>query len=291
MKRRTLRTAPRIAAPDPRLLSLNTATTRGRWGLAQAIEGCARHGVRGISPWRDQLAEMGVDKAAAAIRANDLAVTGLCRGGMFPAATARGRKLALADNLRAVDEACALDARCLVLVVGGLPEGSRDLAGAREQVRDGIAATLDYAKRAGMPLAIEPLHPMYAADRACINTLRQALDLCDALDSERSGALGVAVDAYHVWWDPELQAQITRAGRKRLLAYHICDWLVPTNDLLLDRGMMGDGVIDLKRMRGWMNAAGYTGFHEVEIFSRDNWWKRDPDEVLRVCKERHRRCT
>ena len=129
---------------------------------------------------------------------------------------------------------------------------------------------------------------MYAADRACVNTLAQALDLCDALDRGKSGRLGVALDVYHVWWDPQLEAQIRRAGTRRLLAYHICDWLVPTTDLLLDRGMMGDGVIDLKRIRGWMTRAGYRGFHEVEIFSAANWWQRDPDEVLAICKARHR---
>jgi len=131
---------------------------------------------------------------------------------------------------------------------------------------------------------------MYAADRACINTLAHALDVCDAVDPEREGGLGVAVDVYHVWWDPDLEAQIVRAGRARLHAFHICDWLVPTRDLLNDRGMMGDGVIDIRRIRGWVEDAGYTGFHEVEIFSQLDWWERDPDEVLEVCKERHARC-
>ena len=282
------RMTQQLPPPDPGLLSLNTATTRGRWGLAHAIEGCARHGIRGIAPWRDLLADMGLNRAVRSIRSHDLTVTGLCRGGMFPAATAGARKQAIDDNLRAIDEAYELQAQCLVLVVGGLPQGSRDIAAAREQVRDGIAAILPRAREAQMPLAIEPLHPMYAADRACVNTLRQALDMCDELDAGRSGAMGVAVDVYHVWWDPELQTQIERAGPKRLLAYHICDWLVPTKDLLLDRGMMGDGVIDLKRIRGWMTAAGYRGFHEVEIFSKDDWWRRDPDDVLRICKEQYR---
>ena len=276
--------------PDPALLSLNTATTRGKWRLAQAIEGCARHGIRGIAPWRDLLHDMGLARAARAIRAHGLTVTGLCRGGMFPAATARQRKANIADNLRAIDEAHALGAKCLILVVGGLPGGSKDLAGVRRQVKDGIAAILPYARQAGVPLAIEPLHPMQAADRACVNTLEQALDLCDALDARASAALGVAVDVYHVWWDPKLEAQIRRAGRKRILAHHICDWLVPTRDLLLDRGMMGDGVIELKKIRGWLERAGYRGFQEVEIFSSANWWRRDPDVVLRICKERYRRC-
>ncbi|MCP5367866.1 MAG: sugar phosphate isomerase/epimerase [Hyphomicrobiales bacterium] len=275
----------RDLSADARLLSLNTATIRERWGLAEAIDGCVRHGIGGISPWRDQVAALGLDEAARRLADTDLAVTGLCRGGMFPAADAAGRQAAIDDNRRAIDEAVALGAQCLVLVVGGLPEGSKDIAGARDQVRDGIAAVLDHARASAMPLAIEPLHPMYAADRACVNTLGQALDLCDVLGD----GVGVAVDVYHVWWDPDLESQIARAGRGgRLLAYHVCDWLVPTTDLLLDRGMMGDGVIDLKAIRAWVEAGGYGGHCEVEIFSAANWWKRDPDEVLATCVERHR---
>ncbi len=218
--------------------------------------------------------------------------------------TPAGRRAALDDNRRAVDEAKQFDAACLVLVVGGLPGAlagtpqSKDLFAARRDVRDGIAATLEYAKSVAMPLAIEPLHPMYAADRACVNTIEQALDLCDALDPRPSGALavessdvaalGVAVDVYHVWWDPKLEAQIARAGRERLLAFHVCDWLVPTRDLLEDRGMMGDGVIEIPRIRGWIEAAGFAGYSEVEIFSSEDWWKRPEDEVLATCIERHR---
>jgi sugar phosphate isomerase/epimerase len=269
--------------PDPELLSLNTATVRDKWKLRQIIEGCSRHGIRGISPWRDKLAEMGAKEAARAIRDHGLTVTGLCRGGMFPALDRKGRQAAIDDNLRAVDEAAVLEARCLVLVAGGLPPGSKDLAGARAMVRDGIGEVLDHARSAGVPLAIEPLHPMYCADRACVNTLAQALDLCDELGE----GVGVAVDVYHVWWDPQLSAQIERAGDKRLLAFHICDWLVPTTDLLTDRGMMGDGVIDLPLVRSWMERAGYRGFHEVEIMSSRNWWRRDPEEVLATCRVRH----
>jgi sugar phosphate isomerase/epimerase len=261
-------------------LSLNTATVRTQWNLSQIIDGCARHGIRGISPWRDQVAALGLDKARSQIRANGLTVTGLCRGGFFTADNWRD------DNLRAIEEAHILGAQCLVLVVGSLQPGSKDLAGAREQVREGLAAILPEARKAGVPLAIEPLHPMQAADRACINTLEQALDLCDLLGE----GIGVVVDVYHVWWDPKLQAQIRRAGRERVLAYHICDWLVPTRDLLNDRGMMGDGVIDLPLVRSWVEAAGYSGFQEVEIFSQLDWWKRDPDEVLATCVERVKRC-
>jgi sugar phosphate isomerase/epimerase len=187
----------------------------------------------------------------------------------------------LDDNRRAVDEAAAIGAACLVLVVGGLAAGSKDIAGARAQVHDGIAALLPHARAAKMPLAIEPLHPMYAADRACVNTLAHANDLCDALGD----GLGVAVDIYHVWWDPALEREIARAG-SRILAFHVCDWLVPTRDLLLDRGMMGDGVVDIPRIRGFVEKAGFRGAIEVEIFSAENWWKRPPEEVLAVCKER-----
>jgi len=256
-------------------LSLNTATVRKQWSLAQIIDGCARHGIEGISPWRDQVAQMGLAAAARAIKAHSLTVTGVCRGGFFTANDWRD------DNRRAIEEAHTLGAQCLVLVVGGLPAGSKDLRGARRQVRDGLAEILPEARKARVPLAIEPLHPMQAAERACINTLEQALDICEELGD----GIGVAVDVYHVWWDPKLQSQIKRGG-KRLLAYHICDWLVPTRDLLNDRGMMGDGVIDLPLIRSWVEAAGYAGFQEVEIFSERDWWQRDPDEVLRTCKER-----
>jgi sugar phosphate isomerase/epimerase len=279
---------------DHRWLSINTATVRAQWPLDRTVGECAARGIRAISPWRDQVAAVGLDKIAALLRDTGIELSGYCRGGMFPASTAAGRSAALADNRRAVDEAKTLNAACLVLVVGGLPGAlagraeHKDIAAARSDVRDGIAATLDHARSVGMPLAIEPLHPMYAADRACVNTLEQALDLCDALDPARTGALGVAVDVYHVWWDPKLQAQIARAGAQRLLAFHVCDWLTPTRDLLNDRGMMGDGVIDIPRIRSWVEAAGFDGYSEVEIFSAENWWKRDGGEVLDTCIARHR---
>jgi sugar phosphate isomerase/epimerase len=262
-------------------LSINLATVRQQWNLREAVEACARHGISAVDPWRDQVAAIGLAESARILADHGMRVTGLCRGGMLPAADAVGRAAAIDDNRRAIDEAATIGATCLVLVVGGLPQGSRDIAGARQMVADGLAAILPHARACRMPLAIEPLHPTYAADRACVNTLRQALDLCDQLGE----GVGVAYDVYHLWWDPELEAQTARAG-KRILAYHICDWLVPTRDLLLDRGMMGDGVIDLKRIRGWVRAAGYTGPQEVEIFSADDWWKRPGDEVLRTCIER-----
>jgi len=291
---------------DHRWLSINTATLRGAGTLDTIIAACVRHDIRAISPWRDQVHAIGFERTAKLVRGHTLELSGYCRGGMFPAMDAAGRRAALDDNRRAVDEAKQLEATCLVLVVGSLPGAlagapqSKDLFSARRDVSDGIAATLEYAKSVGMPLAIEPLHPMYAADRACVNTLEQALDLCDSLEPARGGpngvdgagraALGVAVDVYHVWWDPKLEAQIARAGRERLLAFHVCDWLVPTKDLLNDRGMMGDGVIDIPRIRGWIEAAGFAGYSEVEIFSTENWWKRPDDEVLATCIARHRTC-
>ena len=284
---------------DHRWLSINTATVRRQrgvdWPLPEILDACAARGIRAVSPWRDQVAAAGLQATARQLRALGLDLSGYCRGGMFSHADAAGRRAARDDNRRALDEACTLGAPCLVLVVGGLPgalggkPAHRDIAAAREQVGEGVAALLEDARERRMRLAIEPLHPMYAADRACINTLEQALDLCDRLDPAHSGALGVAVDVYHVWWDPKLQAQIERAGPRRLLALHVCDWLVPTTDLLNDRGMMGDGVIDLRRIRGWVEANGFAGYSEVEIFSA-RWWQRDGGEVLDTCIERHRRC-
>jgi sugar phosphate isomerase/epimerase len=278
---------------DHRWLSINTATLRKQADFLGIVEACAQAQVRAIAPWRDQVAAVGLDRAVSAVRHAGLALSGYCRGGMFPADAAHARQ-ARDDNRRAVDEAKALGAPCLVLVVGGLPQysrpgsaASRDIAAARGQVEAGLADLLDYARSAAMPLALEPLHPMYAADRACVNTLAQALDLCDRLDPAHSGALGVAVDLYHVWWDPELPKQIKRAGRERLLAFHVCDWLVPTNDLLNDRGMMGDGIIEIRRVRAEVEEQGFNGFVEVEIFS-ERWWSAPVADVIETCIARHR---
>jgi sugar phosphate isomerase/epimerase len=277
---------------DHSALSINTATVRKQWPLDRIIEECVKRGIRAISPWRDQVAAVGIDKIAKQLRDAGMSLSGYCRGGFFPAADATGLKAALEDNRKAIDEARKLGAPCLVLVVGSLPgalEGKpahHDIARVRGEVSDGIAASLEYAKKVGMPLAIEPLHPMQI-DRACINMLEHALDVCDRLDPGRTGALGVAVDIYHVWWDPKLASQIKRAGKDRLLAYHVCDWKMPTTDLLNDRGMMGDGVIELKKIRGWMEDAGFSGLSEVEIFSH-HWWSRPGEEVLDTCIARHK---
>jgi sugar phosphate isomerase/epimerase len=271
--------APPLSKPGP--LSLNTVTVKERWGLKDCIEGCARHGIPGISPWRDVLHAMGVEQAARAIRDAGLSVSGLCRGGMFTASDAAGRTAALDDNRRAIEEAHALGAACLVMVCGGLPPGSKDIDGARAMVRDGLHAIMDDARAAGVTIALEPLHPMTCADRSVLSTLGQALDLCDELGA----GSGVALDVYHVWWDPALRAQVKRAG-SRIAAFHACDWLVPTTDTVLDRGLPGEGVIDIPGIRAMVEAEGYRGHTEVEILSR-RWWAADPDDVLREIKERH----
>src|SRR3984893_17059360 len=278
---------------DHRWLSLNTATVRKQGNLTEIIEACARHGIRAIDPWRDQVAQIGLDRAVRRLRDAGLELSGYCRGGMFTSDAARLIEVR-DDNRRAVDEAKALGAPCIVLVAGGLPQYSRpgsaaskDIAEARAQVGDALAEMLGYARERSMPLAIEPLHPAYAADRACVNTTKQALDICDRLDPQRNGVLGVALDVYHIWGDPHLLPQIARAGKDRLLAFHVCDWLVPTRDILNDRGMMGDGVIDIKHLRGAVEAQGFAGYSEIKIFSSD-WWGKPIDEVLRTCIARHR---
>lgn len=266
-------------------LSINLATLRRQFGFAEAVDACLAQGITAIAPWRDQVEAIGLDEAADIVKRSGIQVTGYCRGGMFPATDKVGLAAAIDDNKRAIDEAAALGADCLVMVVGGLPGHSKDIAAARAMVTEGLATVLPYARACKVPLAIEPLHPMYAGDRACVNTLEQALDLCDAL----GGGVGVAIDVYHTWWDPKIRAQIARAGRNRqILAHHICDWLIPTRDLLLDRGMMGDGIIDLKQIRADIEQAGFHGPQEVEIFSAENWWKRPGEEVIATCIERYR---
>jgi sugar phosphate isomerase/epimerase len=267
---------------DHSALAINSATVKSL-DLKELIDACARAGIGAIAPWRDQIQAVGLPMAGKMIRDAGLKVTSLVRAGLFTAADEAGRKAAIDDNRRAIEEATAIGAANLLLIAGGLPPGSKDIAGARRQVRDGLAALLPHARAAGMPLALEPLHPMTAADRACVTTLGNANDICEELGD----GIGVAIDVYHVWWDPNLAREIARAG-KRILGFHICDWLVPTTDLLTDRGMMGDGIIDIKAIRRMVEDAGYDAPVDVEIFSANNWWKRDPDEVLRISVERFR---
>ncbi|MEW2442859.1 sugar phosphate isomerase/epimerase family protein [Micromonospora marina] len=262
---------------DPRLarLSLNQRTTR-RWSVAEAVDGCVRAGIPAIGLWREPVAEIGVPAAARLVADAGLRVSSLCRGGFLTAADDAGRAAALTDNRRAIDEAADLDAACLVLVVGGLPPGSRDLAGARQRVADALAELAPYAAERGVRLALEPLHPMYCADRAVLSTLGQALDLAEAFPAAQ---VGVVVDTFHVWWDPDVWRQIARAGA-RIASFQVCDFLTPLPaDVLLGRGMMGDGHIDFPPLRRAVEAAGYAGDVEVEIFNAEVW-ATDPDQVV-----------
>lgn len=269
---------------DPRLakLSLNQRTTQ-RWSVREAVDGCVRAGIPAIGLWREPVAEIGVPAAAKLVADAGLRVSSLCRGGFLTAADERARVEALADNRRAVDEAAALGTDCLVLVVGGLPPGSRDLPGARQRVADALAELAPYAGERGVRLALEPLHPMYCADRAVLSTLGQALDLAEAFPVEQ---VGVVVDTFHVWWDPDVWRQIARAGA-RIASFQVCDFLTPLPaDVLLGRGMMGDGHIDFPPLRRAVEAAGYTGDTEVEIFNAEVW-ATDPDQVLATMAERY----
>jgi sugar phosphate isomerase/epimerase len=248
-------------------LSLNQATTR-HLSLEQAVRCCAVSGIQGIGLWRDRVDEVGTDRAAEVVRQAGLTITSLCRGGFLTAATAAGRAAAVADNRRAIEQAARLGAPVLALVCGGMPPGSRDLAGARTMVADGIAELAADAAAARVRLAIEPLHPMFCSDRSVVSTLGQALDLAAPFPAEQ---VGVMVDAYHVWWDPDAEAAIGRAGQ-RICGFQLSDWVVPLPaDVLLGRGHIGTGCIDFRRLGDAVRAAGYQGWTEVEIFNADVW--------------------
>jgi sugar phosphate isomerase/epimerase len=284
-------------AGDLSRLALNTATTKG-WTLAEAVDGTVRAGLGAIGLWRDRVAQAGLAHAASLVADAGLRVSSLCRGGFLTAADDAGARAALADNRAAVLEAATLGTSELIMVVGGLPaasapggpalrDGDRDLVGARQRVADRIGELVPFALEHGVRLVLEPLHPMFAADRAVICTLKQALDLAAPHPAE---AVGVVIDTYHVWWDPDLQAQIARAGAAgRLAAYQVCDWILPlAGDPLLSRGYMGDGYVDFASIGGWVSAAGYTGDVEVEIFNQDIW-DTPGDEVLAIVTDRYLR--
>jgi sugar phosphate isomerase/epimerase len=263
-------------------LSLNQATTK-RWSVSEAIDGCVRAGIPAIGLWREPVAEAGLEVTARLVADAGLRVSSLCRGGFLTATAEPARQRALLDNRAAIDEAATLGAECLVMVVGGLPEGSRDLPGARESVREALQELAPYAGERGVRLALEPLHPMFCADRAVLSTLGQALDLAEQFPAEQ---VGVVVDTFHVWWDPDIWHQISRATG-RILSFQVCDFLTPLPaDVLLGRGMMGDGHIDFPPFRRAVLAAGYTGVTEVEIFNAEVW-ATDPEEVLATMCERY----
>jgi sugar phosphate isomerase/epimerase len=271
------------------LCAINTATLGHKALIGDTIDKVARFGFGGICPWRRDLEGQDVVAIARRIRHAGLKVSGYCRSTYIPATTRAGFLADVEDNRHAINQAAVLGAACFVLVVGSLPAGSKDLVDARNQVAEGVGLMLEHARAMGVRLALEPLHPMYANDRSCLNTLAQALDMAHALELAPQGApmLGVAVELYHVWWDPDLSANIGRAGAaRRIFGFHVCDWLVPTRDLLTDRGMMGGGVIDIALIRGAVEAAGYADQVEVEIFSDRDWWTQPSDETLSVCAER-----
>ena len=272
------------AAPllDARRMSFNQATAE-RATLPEVVESCARHGVPSVGVWRHKLQETGVERAARLVRDAGIAVSSVCRGGMFPARTGAERQTRIDDNRRAIDEAAALGAPVLVLVCGAAPD--RDISGARAMVRDGIAAVEAHAKERGVMLGIEPLHPAFAAERSCITTLREARLLAEQFDP---ASVGVVVDVYHVWWDPERADEISRLG-PRTVGYHVNDWLVPSRDVLMGRGMMGDGVIDLRAIRGEVERATYDGPIEVEIFN-DRIWSIPVDELVQLTRDRFIAC-
>jgi sugar phosphate isomerase/epimerase len=266
-------------------LSLNTATIKNAT-LETAARLCAENGITGIGPWRDVVQACGIASAASLLHGYALEVTSLCRGGFFTAPSGEQRRAALDDNRAALQEAAELGTHELVLVVGGLPPGSRDLAAARRAVSDALEELAPYAAAVGVRLAIEPLHPMFCADRAVVSTLGQALDLAAPFPAE---VVGVVVDTYHVWWDPDLFASIARAGReRRISAYQVCDWVTPLPaDVLLGRGQVGDGHIDFAPITSAVAAAGYTGHVEVEIFNQ-KIWDADPAVTVAETVRRHR---
>ncbi|MEO7598874.1 MAG: sugar phosphate isomerase/epimerase family protein, partial [Opitutus sp.] len=262
------------ALPDLSRLCVHTITTKP-WSIETAAEKFAAAGVKGITVWRDAMDGRKPAQVGKLLRDQGLSVVSLCRGGFFPATTDAGRTKALDDNRRAIEEAHALGAPHVVLVCGAVP--GQPLTESRAQIRDGIAALLPDCEASGVKLAIEPLHPMYADSRSAVNTLGQANDMCEQLASPY---VGVAVDVYHLWWDPALEAEIARCGRLgKLFAYHVCDWKTPTTDLLLDRGLMGEGCIPLRQIRAWVDATGFQSWNEVEIFS-NLYWAGDQQQFL-----------
>lgn len=266
---------------DLQRLSLNQATVQN-WSVAQAVEGCVRHGIPSIALWRHKMADVGIDACVQHVRDAGLHVSSVCRGGMFVAATAEERRKRIGDNFRAVDEAAALQADSLVMVVGASPDVT--IIDARQMVADGLAELVPYAKQHGVKIGLEPLHPMYASDRSVLNTIDQALAMAQPYAVRD---VGLILDTFHFWWDPYALDQIKRSAG-RIFGFHVCDWITPMPDMLLGRGMMGDGAIDNHGYRMAVESAGYNGPIEVEIFNQA-LWDTDGDEVLATVVDRFTR--
>jgi sugar phosphate isomerase/epimerase len=269
---------------DERQLCLHQVTLLQQWSTRDFIEGVARHGIGAVALWRDKLAECGVGEAARMLADYGLTVTSLCAAGLVTSSDPAEAARALDEVRRAIDETAAVRAENLMFVAGGVDARDKDVAGARARVLERLAALAPHARAAGIRIALEPLHPMVCGTRSVLNSLKIANDWCDALASD--DVFAIAVDTYAVWWDPDLVGEIARAS-SRICGFHVSDWLLDTRDLRLDRGMMGDGLIDIPYIRGLVEAAGYSGYREVEVFSQRDWWTRDPDEVIRVIKERY----
>ncbi|NKC14491.1 MAG: TIM barrel protein [Gammaproteobacteria bacterium] len=264
-------------------LSINQLTTREQWSLEQAVDGYARAGVGAMAVWWEKLREVGAGRGAKIVRDAGMRVTGYCVAGQMTAKAGAAWRAQIDENKRMIDEAVALGSTCVVAIGGGLDDGSKDITCARQRTLEGLAELVPYARQARMRIALEPLHPMVCATRSVLCTLQQANDWCDGLAAD--DIMGIALDTYNVWWDPKLEQEIERAAG-RIVAYHVSDWLADTKDLRFDRGMPGDGVIDFKRLRQWVERTGYTGHHEVEILS-SRWWAEDPVHVVDVVKQRY----
>jgi len=263
-------------------LCIHTITTKP-WAIETVAAKFAAAGVKGITVWRDTLEGRDVAATGRMIRDHGLSIVSTARGGFFPAKASADRAKAIDENRRAIAEAHALGAPIIVLVCGAVP--GQSLEESRKQIVDGIAALLPDCQATGVKLAIEPLHPMYADSRSAVNTLGQANDMVEQLGSP---LVGVAADVYHLWWDPALEAEIARCGKLgALFAYHVCDWRTPTVDMLNDRGLMGEGCIPLRKIRSWVEAAGFKGFNEVEVFST-RLWAMDQDEYLKMIVQAYR---
>lgn len=268
-----------MSEKDTSRLCIHTITTKP-WPLAKALEQYERAGVQGVSVWQNAVEDTGLQRTAQLLQNSSLQVVSYVRGGFFPALDDIGRKQAISNNKKLLDEAAVIGAPLLVLVCGAEPGLS--LEESRSQIQAGIEAILPHAQSLNIKLGIEPLHPMYADTRSAINTLAQANDLAEAINDRY---LGIVVDVYHLWWDPALQSEIARCGaNEHLFAYHICDWRVPTTDMLNDRGLMGEGCIPLNEIGEWVKAAGFQGFQEVEIFS-DRYWSMEQELFLKEIVE------
>ena len=266
-------------------LCVHTLTTKP-WGIEACVKNYSRAGIHGITIWRNVLEGQNLQAVKSLLGDHNMQVVSLARGGFFPSVEAAKRDEAIGDNLLAIEQAAAVGAPLIVLVCGA--DGRQSPEKSREQIAEGIIRLLPAAESAGVKLAIEPLHPMYAGDRSAVNSLKQANDMATLINSKW---VGVAVDVYHLWWDDTLQAEIKRCGANHhLLAFHVCDWNVPTVDFLNDRGLMGEGCINIPEIRSWVEDAGFNGFNEVEIFS-NKFWATDQHEYLEKIKQAYLSCT